>query len=305
MGKKKILIIVCGAVVAAAIISAASVAISENTKNQSYLEGMEAYQNGDYEAARESFEKIGKYQDAEEILKEIDYQEAILAIEAGDDAAAEEVLLQMEDYKDAESYLYQITYRKVKAAMEAGDYDLAEKYADEITGYEDIAELKEEIRYHQAVALIDQAKFDDAQKLLEEISDETYVRTAQNMITYTQYAVPAMQDLYSRYPDPASAQITAVLEARLRFSETYGSSLQVPVIMIHYQVTNADGAVEDIYAGYSNYVYYGACHTLDKNALDMSNQTEMLGYLKIDPNWNESDTIILSAPALQALAKPQ
>lgn len=305
MGKKKILIIICGVVIAAAIISTASVAISDNAKNQSYLKGLEAYNSGDYTAAREAFEKIGNYQDSKEILKEIDYQEAILAIEQGDDEAAEKVLLKMEDYKDAKSYLYLITYHKVKAAMEAGDYDLAEKYANEITGYEDIAQLKEEIKYHQAVALIDQTKFDDALKLLEQISDETYVRTAQNMITYTQYAVPAMQDLYSRYPDPAAAQITAVLEARLRISQTYGSSLQVPVIMIHYQVTNADGAVEEIYAAYSNYSYYGACHTLDKNALDMSNQTEMLGYLKIDPNWNEADTIILSAPALQTLAKSQ
>ncbi len=303
MSRNKIVIIAaCVIAVAAAGTGVMLHTISDNKKNVVYLEGLEAYEAGDYEAAKKAFESVGNYEDTKSILKEIQYQEALLAIEAGDDASAEKTLLTMEDYKEAKNYLYLITYHKIKACMEAKDYDQAEKYADEIMGYEDVAQLKQDIIYQKAMVQVDNAQFEKARELLTKISDAARVEGAVKSIQETQYAVPCLQDLYSRYTE--NVKITDVLEARYR-DVAYNTGMSMPLIMIRYTVQADTGETEELYAAYDNYTYYGACHTLDRNAVDMKNQAEMAGFLKIQPAWDAPDTVRLSAPAMKILAGVQ
>ncbi len=300
MSKKKLeIVILCGVILICGVTAVVLHTLSDNRKNQVYLEGLDAYEKGDYAAARKSFESIGNYEDTTDILREIDYQEALLAIEQGDDAAAEKVLLTMKNYKDAENYLYLITYHKVKACMEAGDYDQAEVYADQITGYEDVEQLKQEIYYQQAWKQIDAVQFDKAKELLAKVSDADRVESTVASINWTQYAVPCLQDLYSRYTE--GTKISDVLEAKY-CPVTYNTGLSIPMFMFRYTVVTETGDTVELYAGYNNDTYFGACHTLDRTALDMQNQAEMSAFLEIQPNWNRAETLRLSAPAMKTLS---
>ncbi len=300
MTKRKTIGIIIGAfVVIAAIGGFAYYSIEQNNKSVTYLAGMEAYQNKDYAAAREAFESIGNYKNAPEILKEVDYQDALLAIEQGDEVYAEELLLPIKEYKDAESYLYHITYRKVKRAMNEGDYIQAEAYAKEITGYKDVAQLMQEIIYHQAINKVDEMDFEGAKALLNTMTDATLAQKGMNRISYSKYCVPCIQDLYSRYTE--GVKIDKINGGRY-CEVTYNSGNSFPVIMIQYTVLTEGGEAVEQYAAYNNYDFFGTCHTIDVNRLDMTNQSEMAAYLKIEPNWNSPSAIELSGPAMQKLA---
>lgn len=299
MGKRKLVVVACATVVCVAGIGYAIYTGTANKSNALYVEGVQAMEAGDYETARAAFEQIQNYEDADEILREIDYRIAIEQIENGNDADAEKILLAMEDYKDAKTYLYQITYHKVKACMEAGEYEKAEEYANQISGFQDIAQVKEQITYLKAFRLIDQNLFDQAKELLAQVSDAALVEHAVAVMNYTQYSAPCLVDLAGRYTD--GTHIDEVLEARF-CKVKYQSGLEAPLIMIHYTIVNPAGETDEVYSAYTDYTYFGTCHTVDKSVVDMSNQAEMTAFLKIEPNWHREDAVPLSAPALRLIA---
>lgn len=300
MAKKKATGVIIGiAAVVVVIGGLAYYAVVQNNKSVTYLEGMEAYENQDYETARDAFESVGNYENAKEILVEIDYQDALLAIQQGEDQKAEKLLLPIQDYKDTKTQLYGITYRKIKASMAEGDYDQAEVYAKEISGYEDVAQLMQEIIYHQAINKVDEMDFDGAKELLNTMTDAALAQKGMDRISYSKYCVPCVQDLYTRYTE--GIRISAITGGRY-CQVTYNSGNAFPVIMIRYNVVTENGDVVEQYAAYNNYDYFGTCHTIDINQLDMSNQSEMAAYLKIEPNWNSQEAVELSGPAMQALA---
>lgn len=300
MVKKKKIGRILGVTAALAVVAAlAMYFLDQNDKNLTYLAGMEAYEKGDYAAAREAFESIDNYENAAEILKEVDYQDALVAIEQGDDKRAETLLLPIEGYKDVQSLLYGITYRKVKTCMAEEDYKQAEIYAKEIAGYEDISQLMQEIVYHQAIDKVDAMDFDGAKELLNTMTDETLAQKGMDRISYSKYCVPCVQDLYSRYTE--GIQISEIVGGRY-CEVTYNSGNSFPVIMIQYNVVTENGDVVEQYAAYNNYEFFGTCHTIDINSLDMTNQREMATFLKIEPNWNSELAIELSGPAMQTLA---
>ena len=119
------------------------------------------------------------------------------------------------------------------------------------------------------------------------------------MINYSQYAVPAVQDLYARHP--GGTAVTDLLEARL-CQVSYNTGATIPLIMLHYSVATETGETAQLYAAYDNLSYFGACHTIDTAALDMSSQSEVSAFLKIQPNWASQNTLPLSAPAMKLLA---
>ena len=303
-GKKK-LIIAAVVLIAVGGVSAFFVkrTLDNNAKKVVYLEGAAAYQSGDYELAEEKLSDLKGYEDVDALLQDIHYQLAVQAFDRGDDESAEPVFASMKDYKDSQKYLYEITYHKMKAAMESGDYEAANTFADEIMGYSDVADVKQEILYHRALNRIDQTDFDGAKEIIAQISSEETAAYLLNVISYTQYSVACVQDLLGRYAD-IGAQSVTVLEAKYCVvSYNYGA--EMPLVMLHIQVVDEQGATGEAYSAYNSHTYFASCLSLDIGTLDMQNQAEMAAYLKIQPNWDAEGTVTLSASALNILAVSQ
>ncbi len=229
-----------------------------NRKASLYMQGLEAYQNGDLKQAEELLVQVGEdYEDSSSYLRDIRYREAeqLIAEEKYDEAEA--IFQTMPDYKETPEYNKQITQHKVRTAMDSGEWDKAKELADTIPDYGEIPSWMSQIIFGQTIDLVDQAEFDKASELLRTIPDGAYQARAISIINYTQYAVDCVADIYNgRYPE--GTVINDILDVRY-CTQDY-KNVELPLVMVYYNITNTDGVTGDMYSAYNGHEYYSSCH---------------------------------------------
>ena len=127
----------------------------------------------DLAAAREIFAALGGHQDAAAMVTECDYRQALLALEAGDRDGATAMLEALGDYQDSAETLKRIAYMNGEDLLEAGEMEQARAIFEELGEYEDAADRVRETWYRQAEAALEAGDADAALTCLEEIPDGT------------------------------------------------------------------------------------------------------------------------------------
>lgn len=199
-------IIIC-AVVVVAVLSYLFVVLG--LPELRYQTAVAAMQAGDTAQARQTFEKLGNYRDAKEMVSKADLTLASEYLSSGDrkqmdeavnilrnlgdypgaaemaeDAAYQIAMYELDigaydeaaraftalgDYRDASDMVKESGYRQAKDALESGEYDAAETQFAALGNYLDAAALAKEAVYQPAAALVEAGNYNEAAKLFAEI----------------------------------------------------------------------------------------------------------------------------------------
>lgn len=137
-------------------------------------------ESGEFDKARNKFEKLGAYKDSQEMAKECVYQQALSFVENNDYLAASENLSSLGEYKDSKelivTYEKEIEYAKAMEALEAGEYYSAKEAFTKLSDFKDSADMVTECDYRVAKAFFENGEYaaaSDAFKKLENYKDSS------------------------------------------------------------------------------------------------------------------------------------
>lgn len=195
---RKIKLIAITAVIGIVVITGTIIGAINHSKNAKYENAINLYEQGNYEEALISFEKMGDYKDAKSQVESIrnqiqvrksTYEQGIAYYNSGAYIEAIQQLQEIADYEDTADYLEQaasILYQQAQDDMNNGDYKLAQEKITAIPeGYsistqakallveidQKVAEQEKADNYAQAVNYYDSGQYDLAQQFFIELND--------------------------------------------------------------------------------------------------------------------------------------
>ena len=212
---RKVKLIAIATIIGFVVILGTIIGVSKHSKNVKYENAVSLYEQGDYEEAMETFEKMGDYKDAKSQVESIrnqiqvrenTYEQGIAYYNSGAYAEAIQQLQEISDYEDTADYLEQassILYQQAQDAVNNGDYKLAQEKITAIPeGYsistqakalqveidQKVAEQEKEENYAQAVSYYDDGQYDLAQSVFIALGDYSNVKEYLNNIGNYYYA---------------------------------------------------------------------------------------------------------------------
>lgn len=296
--RKKIIIIV-SIIIVAAIIGVTAKLIDTSNKDSLYIAACEYIQAGDYENAYKCFDEIKNYKDTNELLEEVKYQLGKKSFEAGDIDTAWDYFNAVLKYKDSADYIKEITYLRLLDAIGNKELDKADKYALELTGYKDVEYQQQRILFERYMLALDVNDMTSAEAISNTISNESLKQRAARVLEYSKHGYTILEDLKERAASE-NAEIN-VKEIRC-YQYSYNNNVEVPVYMFYTEYKDSAGNISNRYYAYMDSSYYGFCDTIIRSEIDMTNETQLYTFLKIEPYWDEDTTLILSIGLMEILA---
>lgn len=105
-----------------------------------YKKAQALYEDGDYEDAREIFEQLGDYEDAEQMVMACDYGMAEEWMDDGEYLKAGETFEKLDDYEDSEKLAKECYYTLAEQYMDEEKYTEARELYVKLGDYEDSEE---------------------------------------------------------------------------------------------------------------------------------------------------------------------
>lgn len=296
--RKKILIIL-SIVIVAAIIGFTANMINTSNKDSLYIAACEYIQNENYEEALKCLSEINNYKDVNELLEEVNYKLGVKSFNDNDIDSAWDYFNSILSYKDSSDYITEITYIRLLNAIENRELDTADKYALEIKDYKDVNYQQQRILFERYMLALDNNDMDSANAISNTISNESLKQKAARVLEYSKHGYSILQALKTM----VSAENASVKVKEVRcYQYSYNNNVEVPVYMFYTEYTGSDGNVIDRYYAYMDSSYYGYCDTIVRSEIDMTNETQLYAFLKIEPYWDEETTLPLSIGLMDALA---
>lgn len=296
--RKKILIII-SVVIVVAIVAFTAIMINTSNKDSLYIAGCEYIQNENYEEALKCFEQIDNYKDVNILLEEVKYNLGKKAFESDDIDSAWDYFNSILSYKDSADYITEITYLRLLNAIEERNLDEADKYALEIKDYKDVDYQQQRILFERYMVALDNNDMDSAEAISNTITNESLKKRAARVLEYSKHGYSILQSLKAKVSEESASLF--VKEIRC-YQYSYNNNVEVPVYMFYTEYTDSAGNIIDRYYAYMDSSYYGYCDTIVRSEIDMTNETQLYAFLKIEPYWDEETTLTLSIGLMEALA---
>jgi len=297
---KKQFIIVLLVFIAVVGITASVYLINKANNDSVYITGCEYIQNEEYDLAYNTLKNIEDYKDVSEILVELEYTLGVIAFEEGD---LDKALKYFENYSgsnDTSSYINEIYYKKLVSSIECKDTENAEKYAAFITGYKDVEYQKQLIIYEKYMQCLNDNDIEGANAQKTLLTEENLIKKCDLVYQYCNHGYSIINDLRNKVSAEGS-QLT-IKDIRC-YQYSYNNNVEVPVYMIYTDYVDTSGNQYPRYYAYLDHSYYGFCNTIAKDEIDMKDEAQLYTFLKIEPYWNDINTLELSVGYMSALCQ--
>lgn len=127
---------------------------SEDKSKTKYDKAMSDYNAGNYQAARSSFEALGKYKDSQEMIQACDYAQASAWMDDEKYEKAAELFVTLGEYEDSQDKNKACNYALAKELMADEEYAKAAQLFETLGDYEDSAEKMQKCRTNEIDALL-------------------------------------------------------------------------------------------------------------------------------------------------------
>ncbi len=281
----------------------------ENERKSAYEQAVHYQENGQYEKALQSFEKLGDYKDSEERAKltsqPVNYNKAVQLSQSGEYEKARDIFQSLGEYNDAPKQAAEMQHKI--------DYNYAsrlvkdEKFDEAIEIYTRLAEIEysnseylkkqaeqkrdDEKAYKQALDLVNEGKFDEARKAFTQLGDyKDAVNQAKQMQLQMRYLDAETYLSQEKFED-AIKIFTELSEQR--FSDSEERIRQAEAAMKTEQDYQA--ALE-MFANGQYREAYNAFNQLKGYKESVEKKNESLGYVKYQTRGDESGAIVLGNP---------
>ena len=128
-------------------------------------------QDGDYAAAKESFDKILTFRDSQQLSYECSYMLALAEYELGNYTQACLLVEDAFSYEPAAELMQECTYLPAVALQQEGDLNNALLLFESIAGYRDADDRAQSIRYMLAVSMLDNGNYAGAITAFEALGE--------------------------------------------------------------------------------------------------------------------------------------
>ena len=135
-----------------------------------YAEAGEAFSGGQYEAAVQSFEKLGSYRDSTALKQQAVYAWSEELLENKQYDMALQKLAHISEYENAQQLKQEVIFAWAAALLDQGQYDQALQKLEEIPGFEKTQELTNEINYRLAMLDWEKGRYEKAYQKLDALS---------------------------------------------------------------------------------------------------------------------------------------
>ena len=246
-------------------------------------------QDGDYAAAKESFDKILSFRDAQQLSYECSYMLALAEYELGNYAQACLLVENALEYPPAAELMQECTYLPAVALQQEGDLSNALMLFESIAGYRDADDRAQLIRYDLALKQLESGHYAAAIDAFEALGD---FENSPAELQKAQYAY-ALQLIDETQYEDAAARLAAL--SPYDESDFYYKKAQ----FLLGQQYDAQGDLSTAAACYYNagdyegaYAQYGKCmYALAEEALGRDDFSAAAGYLSMIPDYADADIL--------------
>ena len=206
--------------------------IDKNNKTDMLKDANKAIKKGEYEDAVELLEKLGTFEEADQLLAQINaYLGAQDALLEGNYEQAVELLEQAGDFEDAEEILEELevkldNYDEAVKALKGRSYAKAEMLLRDLKSFKDSKKLLETIPFEKAKFLMECALGENYQAGLKMLADQEgyYVDYEENyarrwMLEEAAYRFENLQEQGYKYDDAASYRNECWFQLGMRYAE--------------------------------------------------------------------------------------
>ena len=167
--------VIVGVVIAALVLAGgAYVGTTMIAPRLKYQKAVEAFNNGEYEKAEESFLALADYGDSAEYVTECRYESARALLSAGGAenlAAAREAFVALGDYQDAARMVTECDYQQALLFMAEDDRDNAAAMFEALGDYQDSAKMLMRIQYRNAEDLLSDGAYEQARAIFASLGE--------------------------------------------------------------------------------------------------------------------------------------
>ena len=150
-----------------------------------YVNAQKAFDTGDYETAKELFEKLGDYKESRQLYRESVYRSAEELRKNGkyDEAKALFETLDSQNYSDSADQVLETVYQKAEAVLKYGEFDEAIALFEDLKDkhYKDADERLNEAVYQKAEDAAEKGKTYTALELFRKLAEANYKDAATRM----------------------------------------------------------------------------------------------------------------------------
>jgi len=246
-------------------------------------------QDGHYAAAKESFDKIPAYRNAQQLSWECAYHLALAEYENSNYDMARLLLEDALAYEPAADLMQECIYMPAVALQQQGDLSGAAALFESIPGYQDADERLTAIRYAQALDMIDAQDYADAISALEALDNLEDGEDALNRARYGQ----ALQLLTeSRYLE--ASEILLALDA---YEDSFERYLEAQYMLGQEAfgqndlINAADYFSRAMGHGDADQMYGKCMYTLAEDALLRDDFDAAAGYLSMIPHYADAQEL--------------
>lgn len=246
-------------------------------------------QEGDYAAAKESFDKILSFRNSQQLSWECSYLLALAEREAGNYSQACLLLENALEYEPAAELMQECTYLPAVALQQQGDLQTALTMFESIPGYLDTDDRILLIRYDLAVGMLNAGKYEAAATAFTALGDYEDSKT---LLKESQY-VMALHLLNNGQYQSAADQLLAL--SPFLDSDDYYKKAQYLLGQQTYEANDLISAATYFFnAGdYEDAAQqYGKCmYTLAKDLLEKGDYEAAAGYLSMIPAYADAESL--------------
>ncbi|MBR3874589.1 MAG: hypothetical protein IKM26_03715 [Clostridia bacterium] len=246
-------------------------------------------QDGDYAAAKESFDKILTYRDSQQLSYECSYMLALAEYELGNYAQACLLVEDALEYAPAAELMQECTYLPAVALQQEDDLTNALMLFESIPGYRDADDRAQLIRYDLALIMMENKNYAAAITAFEALG--AYENSAAEL-QKAQYAY-ALQLIDNAQYEDASARLTAL--SPYEESDFYYKKAQF-LLGQQYDALGDLSSAAACYYNAGDYegaaAQYGKCmYTLAEAALAKEDFDAAAGYLSMIPDYADAEVL--------------